>query len=140
MDGLRRIQSFDEIGYPGLGTVFYTCFVVALFFLVRQGLLNHQLLSQLMSVSVPLFAALMVAPIRYPKLVKFKSILLPVVVGLGLMPFFVTSFLAVLTVVVIFLYVVVSPFLVSQRPLTADLRSCADVTGRLSHKSLSPER
>lgn len=134
MDGLRRIESFDEFGYPGLSTVLYTCYVVAVFFLAHQGFLGERLLSQVILVAVPVLSALMLAPVRYPKLVKSTSILLPVLAGLGLMPFVLTTALALLTVAVIVLYVVISPFLISQRPELSGSRTDADSSnGVLGH-------
>ncbi len=130
MDGLRRIQSFDEIGYPGMSTVLYTCFVVALFFLARAGLLGDELLRQLTFGSVPLLSALMLAPLRYPKLVKSKSIMFPVLAGLGLMPFVLTTILAGLTVAVIVLYVAFSPLLIGHLP---ELGRRGSNTGSLHH-------
>jgi CDP-diacylglycerol--serine O-phosphatidyltransferase len=134
MDGLRRIQSFDELGYPGLSTVLYTCFVVALFFLAHQGFLSERVLSQLLWGSVPVLSVLMLAPVRYPKLVKSKTVLLPILVGLGLMPFVLTTVLAVLTVAVVMAYVVFSPLLISQRPELSSRGSNANSsTSPLSH-------
>jgi CDP-diacylglycerol--serine O-phosphatidyltransferase len=134
MDGLRKIESFDEIGYPGLSTVLYTCYVVAVFFLAHQGFLGQRVLSQMILVSVPVFSALMLAPVRYPKLVNSKSVMIPVLAGLGLMPFVLTTGLAVLTVTVVVLYVVISPFLISQRPDLSGSRSDADSsTSLLGH-------
>jgi CDP-diacylglycerol--serine O-phosphatidyltransferase len=134
MDGLRRIESFDEIGYPGLSTVLYTCYVVAVFFLAHQGILGERLLSQMVLVSAPVLSALMLAPVRYPKLVNSKKVIIPVLAGLGLMPFVLTTGLAVLTVTVVVLYVVISPFLISQRPELSGSRSDANSsTSLLGH-------
>lgn len=126
MGGLRRVESFDELGYPGLSTVLYTCYIIALFFLVQEGLLGERLLSQLILGPVPILSVLMLAPVRYPKLVKSKLILMPVLTGLGLMPFFLTTFLAGLALLLIVTYVILSPFLLNQRPELSERSSDPD--------------
>jgi CDP-diacylglycerol--serine O-phosphatidyltransferase len=113
---LAKTQAFDEVGIPGLGTIFYAFFIIALVLLASEGAVGTRFLSRLLMIAVPVFSFLMLVPVRYPKLVKYKSILVPVVLGLNLMPFVLTTFLATCTVALIFIYVVFSPLVVDQRP------------------------
>jgi len=102
---LLRTEDFEQIGFPGLGTVFYACLIVAWVFLGLQG----SEMSLVLSVVVMAFGLLMVTPIRYPKLVTSKLVFFPVLLGLLLMPFVLTKYLAALTLFLIGAHVVFGP-------------------------------
>jgi CDP-diacylglycerol--serine O-phosphatidyltransferase len=113
--GLSRQEDFETEGFPGLATLFYAFYVIAMVFLARENAIGNPLMGQLLIVGVPIFSLLMLAPIRYPKLVVYKPILVFVVVGLNLMPFILTTVLAVLTLALILIYTLFSPLVISQR-------------------------
>lgn len=115
MDGLRRDGSCHGNGYPGVATVFYACFVSAWMLLGWQGFIPTSLFNPGLFWGSMILSALMVAPLCYPKLVRFKGVMLPVVVGLGIMPFVWTTVLALSTIVLTVAYIVLSPLLFRQR-------------------------
>lgn len=111
---LARSESFDEVGLPGLGTMFYGFFVFALVFLDREGRIEKPTLKLVLLGSVLLMSCLMLTPIRYPKLANQKFILVPVIVGLNVMPYWATEILSYCTLLLITMYVLFSPFLLPQ--------------------------
>jgi CDP-diacylglycerol--serine O-phosphatidyltransferase len=111
LDGLRREGSCEKSGYPGVPTVFFACFVCALLFLDYGHAVGQHWIGPTLLAGSLLLAILMVAPVAYPKLVKFKSILLPIVIGLCIMPFFLREILAGLTVFLTAAYVLIGPLL-----------------------------
>ncbi len=108
---LLRAESFEQLGFPGLLTVFYSLFVVCLVFLhvPPAGLTRIGIL-----IVVAGFSCMMVAPVRYPKLTRFKSVFGIVYISLTVMPFLFTRPLAAIVLALVFAYVLVSPFLVPQ--------------------------
>ncbi len=106
-----RCESFEQVGFPGLLTVFYTLFVVCMVFLQMppEGLTRTAIL-----IVIAGFSCMMVAPVRYPKLTRLKSVFGVVYASLTIMPFFLTRPLAVAVLVLVFAYVLVSPFLIAQ--------------------------
>ncbi len=106
-----RCESFEQLGFPGLLTVFYTLFVVCMVFLQLppEGLTGTAIV-----VVIAGFSCMMVAPVRYPKLTRFKWVFALVYASLTIMPFFLTRPLAVAVLVLVLAYVLVSPFLIAQ--------------------------
>jgi len=102
---LLRTEDFEQLGFPGLGTVFYAFVVVAWVFLD----LGRNRADTALILSVPVLCVLMVTPVRYPKLVASKLVFFPVLLGLLLMPFVLTRYLATLTLVLVGAYVVFGP-------------------------------
>ena len=115
---LSSCESFQEMGTPGLATNVYTFFVVAIVFLRRDGLLQSAQLEQIFLYTIPLFSALFIVPIRFPKLAEHTLVLIPVVAGLNVMPFALSVPLAILTLTLIAIYVLFSPLVINQRPVS----------------------
>ena len=109
-----RSESFDEVGLPGLGTMFYGFFVFGLVFLDREGRVDKHMLKLVLMSVVPVMSCLMLTPIRYPKLANHNFILVPVIVGLNVMPYWATEILSACTLLLIIVYVVFSPLLLPQ--------------------------
>ncbi len=105
---LLRTEDFEQVGFPGLGTVFYAVLIVAWVFLELAGGQAHIVLS----IVVPVLSVLMVTPVRYPKLVTSRVFFFPVLLGLLLMPFVLTKYLAALTLVLVAAYVVFGPVVI----------------------------
>ncbi len=114
---LVRSEDFEQVGFPGLGTVFYACLIVAWVFLDLSG----DAAGIILCLVVPALGVLMVTPVRYPKLVTSKFVFFPVLLGLLLMPFVLTKYLAVLTLALVAAYVVFGP-LVIRAGARAELR------------------
>jgi CDP-diacylglycerol--serine O-phosphatidyltransferase len=102
---LVRTEDFEQVGFPGLGTVFYACLIVGWTFL---GLAGNQM-NTVLCLVVTALCVLMVTPVRYPKLVTSKLVFFPVLLGLLLMPLVLTKYLAALTLVLVGAYVVLGP-------------------------------
>ncbi len=110
-NGLRlRNEDFAEVGFPGLGTVIYGFFIVTVTFIRPEGFMSPILINRLMLCVVLLVSCLMVLPVRYPKLMKYKWISAVVLPGFILMPFFLTRILAAITLALGCVYTFVSPF------------------------------
>jgi len=105
---LLRTEDFGQVGFPGLGTVFYACLIVAWVFFGFGGKQSTVALCLV----VPVLSVLMITPVRYPKLVASKAFLFPVLLGLLLMPFVLTKYFAALTLVLVTAYVVFGPFVI----------------------------
>lgn len=101
-------------GSPGVPTVAYTLFVVAVILLRRDQAIDARVSSILLIVGAPVLAGLMMVRTRYPKLSARAWILVPVLVGLALMPFLLTTMLASMTLALITAYATVGPWLVAQ--------------------------
>jgi CDP-diacylglycerol---serine O-phosphatidyltransferase len=106
--GLSRTESFERLGFPGLGTLIYAFYVVALVFLWREGGLRSDVAPWLLGLTSPVFAALMISTVRYPRL-NSPWLMVAIVIGLNIMPFFWTAQLAWLTLVLGSAYVLFSP-------------------------------
>jgi len=113
--GWSRTESFDRLGFRGLPTLIYAFYIVALVFLDREGAIDKTIFPLLLAVTAPIFAALMLAPVRYPKLAMNPWFLITVVAGLNLMPFFQTVLLAWTTLVLGSAYVLFSPLMIRSR-------------------------
>ena len=103
-------------GSPGLPTIAYALFVIALALLRRERAVEPGTLTVVFTVFAPLLALLMTARTRYPKLSVYPWILIPILTGLMIMPFVLTAILAGITLGLIAAYVVVGPLLVEQAP------------------------
>ena len=100
---------------PGLATVVYGFYVVALVFLRREGVLETGTITWMLLAGVPLLSVLMVARTRYPKLGAYPWILVPTLTGLLIMPFFQTAILARVMMGLVVGYVLLAPLLCDQR-------------------------
>jgi CDP-diacylglycerol--serine O-phosphatidyltransferase len=109
--GWGRTESFDRLGFRGLPTLIYAFYIVALVFLDREVAIARSVFPQLFTLTAPVFAALMLAPARYPKLARHAWFLVPVVAGLNVMPFYLTEPLAWATLGLGSAYVIAAPLL-----------------------------
>ena len=100
---------------PGLATIVYGFYVVALVFLRREGALEAGSIAWLLLVGAPILSVLMVARTRYPKLGAYPWILIPTLTGLLIMPFFQTAILAGVMMGLVVGYVLLAPLLCDQR-------------------------
>jgi len=105
---------------PGLATIVYGFYVVALVFLRREKALESGTLAWLLLAGVPVLSVLMMARTRYPKLGVYPWILFPILLGLVIMPFFQTAILARVMMGLVVGYVVLSPLLIEQHPHRAN--------------------
>lgn len=105
--GWSEHESFEDRGFPGMPTIIYAFYLVALVFLRREGGLAEGITPGLLGLTVPFFSLMMLAPVRYPKLSRQSWFLLSAAAGLNLMPFVFTEFLAWTTVVLGSCYVVI---------------------------------
>ena len=100
---------------PGLATIVYGFYVVALVFLRREGVLETRTITWLLLTGAPVLSVLMVARTRYPKLGAYPWILIPILTGLLIMPFFQTAILARVMMGLVAGYVFLAPLLSDQR-------------------------
>jgi phosphatidylserine synthase len=108
--GLLKTQAFDEVGIPGLGTVFYAFFIVTLAFLDLKPAIGPALLNRILLFTVVAVSCLMILPVRYPRLMKFKWISAPILLGFAVMPFVYPKVLAAIALALGFVYTTISPF------------------------------
>ncbi len=101
---------------PGLATIVYGFYVVALVFLRREGVLETRTITWLLLAGAPFLSVLMVARTRYPKLGAYPWILIPILTGLLIMPFFQTAILARVMMGLVVGYVFLAPLLSDQHP------------------------
>ena len=90
---------------PGLATVFFAFLPVATVFLDVRVLLGSVQLSAVLTSLVVIFSRLMIAPVRYPKLGRFRGMTSAATVLLIAMPVLGTRLLAGIMLVVGLLYV-----------------------------------
>lgn len=100
---------------PGLATVFFAFLPVAVVFLDSGAVVGRGLPTVLIFSAVVL-SLLMVTPVPYPKLTKFRGASAPILVLLAVMPFFGTRILAGVMIVVGLLYVSSAHLFVRRRP------------------------
>jgi phosphatidylserine synthase len=112
---LSRNESFEVLGFPGLGTIIYAFLIVTLVFSEAEKELGISSIRWTILILAPIFSGLMVSPIRYPKLMKHRWIFFTVVIVLVIMPFAFTRPLAVITIALGLLYCVVPPILIHGR-------------------------
>ncbi len=113
--GLSDTQYPGIPASPGLATVVYGFYVVALVFLRREGVLETRAIAWMLLAGVPFLSVLMVARTRYPKLGAYRWILIPTLTGLLIMPFFQTAILARVMMGLVAGYVFLAPLLSDQR-------------------------
>lgn len=111
-----RSESFADVGFPGLGTVIYAFFIVTLTHLLQAGWFDARLSQWLLMILVPSLSVLMVTPVRYPKLLKYRWISIPILPGFVVMCFFQTALLSAVTLALGFVYTAASPFFIRQNP------------------------
>lgn len=134
-NGLRlRNENFAEVGYPGLGTVIYAFFIVTLTFIRPEEFVGPVLLSRVILSIVLLVSCLMVLPVRYPKLLKYKWISCIILPGFVLMPFFFTRTLAAITLALGCVYTFVSPFFMNQGSPVSAPQKLPDSSDNLSRR------
>jgi CDP-diacylglycerol--serine O-phosphatidyltransferase len=114
--GLSDTQYPGIPASPGLATLVYGFYVVALVFLQREKALGSGTLTWLLLVGVPVLSVLMMVRTRYPKLGVYPWILFPILLGLVIMPFFQTAILARVMLGIVVGYVLLSPWLIEQHP------------------------
>ncbi|MBZ5616771.1 MAG: CDP-alcohol phosphatidyltransferase family protein [Acidobacteriia bacterium] len=110
-----RVQSFEVVGIPGLGTVIYSFFIVTLVFARPEEVIAIEWVRHTVLVLVPALSCLMISPIRFSKLMKYQWIFFPVMAGLLIMPFAFTRLFSSITLALGFLYTVISPLLMYAR-------------------------
>jgi CDP-diacylglycerol--serine O-phosphatidyltransferase len=101
-------------GSPGVPTIAYALFVIALALLRRDGAIGRESVTAVLTFGAPILAFLMTVRTRYPKLSVYPWILVPILVGLAIMPFVLTSVLSAATLGLIVVYVVIGPPLVQR--------------------------
>lgn len=124
-----RKENFAEMGFPGLGTVIYAFFIVTLTFIDLEEFISVILLKRLVLFIVLMLSCLMVLPLRYPKLMKFKWLAVPILLGFTLMPFFYSRILAGIALALGCVYTFVSPFFMDQQPRRSSFRTTPDSPG-----------
>ncbi len=110
-----KIQVFELVGIPGLGTVIYSFFVVTLVFSRVEELIGLRWTQFTILILVPILSGLMVSSIRFSKIMKFHWIFFPVMAGFLIMPFAFTRLFSSIAFVLGFVYTVVSPILIYRR-------------------------
>ena len=113
--GLLRTEAFDDVGIPGLGTVFYAFFIVTLAFLDAGPAIGAVLLKGILVWTVVAVSCLMILPVRYPRLMKFRWLSAPILIGFAVMPFVYTKALAAVALALGFVYTAISPFFMRPR-------------------------
>jgi CDP-diacylglycerol--serine O-phosphatidyltransferase len=116
----QKKEAFEQVGVPGLATVFYAFFIVTLVYLHQGGVLDLEATTTLVLILDPMLACVMVLPLRYPKLMKHPWISIPILAGFTLMPFLQSTALAGIALFLGFIYAVGSPFFIRQRRLHPD--------------------
>jgi CDP-diacylglycerol---serine O-phosphatidyltransferase len=110
-----RTQTFEIVGIPGLGTVIYSFFIVTLVFSGVEEAIGVPWTHWTILILVPTLSVLMVSPIRFSKIMKYRWIFFPVMVGFLIMPFACTRMFAAIAFALGFVYTVVSPVLIFYR-------------------------
>lgn len=105
----------DDRDLPGLGTVFFAFVCVAAVFLDARALMDPASLNVVLFAFVSTFSVMMIVPIRYPKLTRFRGASPVALVLLAIMPIVGTRVLAGTMLVLGVLYAAVAPLLV-RRP------------------------
>jgi CDP-diacylglycerol--serine O-phosphatidyltransferase len=103
--------SFEQTGYPGLGTVFFALFLVETIFLDLKATMDGHNYSTLVIITTPVFSLLMIAPWRYPKLTKFFWINIGACALIFVQLFAFAKIIATLVLPAILGYGLISPFI-----------------------------
>jgi CDP-diacylglycerol--serine O-phosphatidyltransferase len=93
-NGLIVADPSNDGEVPGLGTVFFAFLCVAAVFLDARSVVREPLFAAAFGVLVAVFALLMVAPFRCPKMTAFRGMSPTVLVLIAIMPFVATKTLA----------------------------------------------
>jgi CDP-diacylglycerol--serine O-phosphatidyltransferase len=109
-------QSQEIRQLPGLATVFFAFLPVVAVFLDAPMVINLPLFSAVLTFFVVIFSLLMIAPVRYPKLARFRGITAAVTFLLIVMPFLGTRILASIMLVFGLLYVALAHKLTREQP------------------------
>jgi phosphatidylserine synthase len=123
--GLLKQESFGQLGFPGLGTVFYALFIVGIVLVDFERLLGSARLKLVLCLAVPIFSFLMVLRVRYPKLTTSKVISGLVLLFLVVLPFAFTKGLAGCMLFVVLAYTTISPFLMNRQRVKESVRAPA---------------
>ncbi len=110
-----RVQSFELTGMPGLPTLIYAFLIVTLVFARLEEVIGVNLVRLILLMLVPSLSWLMISPIRYSKLMKYRWIFYPVMAGFLIMPFAFTRLFATIALSLGFVYTVVSPIVIYNR-------------------------
>lgn len=97
---------------PGLGTVFFAFLCVAVVFLDVRSMVYEPIFSATFGALVTVFAVLMVAPFRCPKMTAFRGMSPAVLVLVAIMPFVATRALAAAMFVIGVCYPIAARFYV----------------------------
>jgi CDP-diacylglycerol---serine O-phosphatidyltransferase len=129
-----RKENFAEMGFPGLGTVIYAFFIVTLTFINLEEFIGVIILKRLVLIIIFMVSCLMVLPLRYPKLMKFNWLSVPVLLGITLMPFCYPRILAGIALALGCVYTFVSPFFMDQRPRHSSFQTTSESPGNPLHR------
>jgi len=108
-------QSKEVHELPGLATVFFAFLPVTTLFLEARSLVGERQLTIVLTSFVVIFSLLMLSPVRYPKLTKFRGASAPLLVLLTLMPFLGTRVLAGVMLTLGLMYVALAHLLVRSK-------------------------
>ena len=115
-NGARLIAPAGHIGaLPGIGTVFFAFLSVTAVFLDVPARVDLATLRAVAPATAAVFGLLMIAPVPYPKLSRFRGAPAVVVVLLALMPFVGTKVLAATTVVLGLCFMALGPLVALHR-------------------------
>jgi phosphatidylserine synthase len=107
-------------GSPGLPTLAFFFYVVALTELWETGALSRQAVGLAFVAGCPLLGGLQFVSLRFPKLSACTWLLHSAMAGLMVMPFAFTTPLAIATLVLVVAYVVTGPLMVRQKRSNAE--------------------
>ncbi len=112
--GISETECPGVPGSPGVPTIAYAFFVIALALLRRDMVIGPEALRITVLAVSPVLGVLMTVRTRYPKLSVYPWILVPILAGLMVMPFVLTTVLSGITLALIAVYVVAGPLVVEQ--------------------------
>ena len=105
----------------------FTLLSVTAVFLEAQALIRSSWLRVIFTILIAVFSVMMVAPIPYPKLTRFRGASPAVLMLLVLMPFFGTQILAGAALCLGLVYAALAPFTVRCQPrVIADASNATD--------------
>lgn len=110
----RLLLASSDADLPGLGTVFFAFICVAAAFVDAPAFIGPPRFGMVLLGFVVAFSLLMRAPVRYPKITKFRGMSPVVLILLAAMPFVGTKVLAGAMFVLGLLYAAVAPFFVDR--------------------------
>jgi CDP-diacylglycerol---serine O-phosphatidyltransferase len=112
----QKSQNFEELGNPGLGTLFYAYFIVTLVFTELRGIVSGTQFLWIVVVIITVVSCLMVTSVRYMRLPKYRPLAVALFIGLAIMPFFWSKILAGIALASGFVFCFITPFFANRRP------------------------